>query len=72
MSDTRYLIHAVASRIGNLFNGPFLGEAGTLADAFRVVGEAIEKDQGMEKQILLYLIRDGEDESRSWTIMEQI
>ncbi len=72
MSDTRYQIHAVASRKGNLFNGPFLGEAGTLADAFRVVGEAVEKDQGPERQILFYVIRDMEDESRSWTIIEQI
>ncbi len=72
MPDTRYQIHAVASRKGNLFNGPFLGEAETLEQAFSVVGESIEKDQGPERQILFYVIRDVDDESRSWTIIEQI
>jgi hypothetical protein len=46
MAEPRYFIQAVAGRNRDSLTGPFLGRTTTLTDAFTVIGEAIEKDQG--------------------------
>ena len=72
MAEPRYSVQAVAGPSGDTCTGTFLGRTTTLTDAFTVVGEAVENDQGSSGKNLLYLIRDEEDESRSWTVIEAI
>jgi hypothetical protein len=72
MVKARYLVKAVVSREGDNITGPFLGRTATLTDAFIMVGEAIEKDQGSAGRNLMYVIHDEENDSQSWTIFEPI
>ncbi len=72
MPDARYFVQAVEKREGDKISGQFLGRSVSLADAFSLVGEAIEKDEGPNGRNLLYIIRDEENDSRSWTIMERM
>jgi hypothetical protein len=70
MPDARYSVQAVVGRKGDTVSGPFLGRVATLADAFTVVGEAIEKDHGPAGRNLFYVIRDELDETRAWTVIQ--
>jgi hypothetical protein len=73
MQDARYFVQTVEKREGDVFAGRCLGVTATLAEAFTVVGEAIEKDQGSDGHNLLYVIRDEQDASRSpWMIVERL
>jgi hypothetical protein len=72
MADARYFVQAVEKREGDKISGQFLRRSVSLPDAFSLVGEAIEKDEGPDGRNLLYIIRDEEDDSRSWTIMERM
>ena len=72
MQEPRFIVQTVSGRNGDNVTGTFLGRTVTSTDAFTVIGEAIEKDQGSRGKTLLYLIRDEEDDSRSWTVIEKM
>jgi len=72
MSDTRYLVQSVQGREGDSVTGVFLGRVSSIAEAFALLGEAIQNDQGSDAKCLLYVIRDSEDDDRSWTIIEAV
>ena len=48
MAEPRYFVQTVVGSNGDTLNGTFLSRTATLADAFTVIGQAIEKDQGSD------------------------
>jgi hypothetical protein len=58
MADARYFVQAVEKREGDKISGQVLGRSVSLPDAFSLVGEAIEKDEGPDGRNLLYFIRE--------------
>lgn len=67
--EAKFVISSVTDRSGDNVTGAFLGTADSIAEAFRLLGEAIEKDQPDGKP-LLYVIRN--ERGLAWTIIEPI
>lgn len=67
--EAKFVISSVTNRIGDNVTGAFLCNADSIAEAFRLLGEAIEKDQP-EGKPLLYVIRNAQ--GLAWTIIEPI